>query len=136
MPSQNAALILERTSISNSSEIRPDTTTCLSKVHFVFGTITYPAPPNASPDRKYTGQILYIKSAVTGDEPGDILHHKLAHEEFPNDTTLNQWFTESQFESYRQLGFLSGNEAIDLLSSNTNTGPVGCKTVSAVESIE
>src|SRR5712672_4852113 len=27
-----------------------------------------------------------------------------ANAKFPHDTTLNQWFTESQFESYRALG--------------------------------
>jgi hypothetical protein len=27
-----------------------------------------------------------------------------ANAKFPHDTTMNQWFTESQFESYRTLG--------------------------------
>jgi hypothetical protein len=28
----------------------------------------------------------------------------VAHPDFPHESTANQWFTESEFESYRQLG--------------------------------
>jgi hypothetical protein len=37
-------------------------------------------------------------------EPLDILNYRFEHRTFPHDTTANQWFTESQFESYRRLG--------------------------------
>ena len=47
---------------------------------------------------------MYLKSSLTGDEPGDVLNYKKEDAPFPHDTTLNQWFTESQFESYRRLG--------------------------------
>jgi hypothetical protein len=50
------------------------------------------------------GIVVYIKSSLTGDEPGDVLNYKKEQSAFPHDTTLNQWFTESQFESYRRLG--------------------------------
>jgi hypothetical protein len=42
---------------------------------------------------------------VTGNEPGDVLEYWLAHETFPHESTTDQWFTESQFESYRNLGY-------------------------------
>ena len=48
--------------------------------------------------------MLYIKSTLTGDEPPDILNFHRVHKSFPFDTTLDQFFTESQFESYRRLG--------------------------------
>jgi hypothetical protein len=35
------------------------------------------------------------------------LNYNRQHAGFPNETTLNQWFTESQFESYRRLGYHS-----------------------------
>jgi hypothetical protein len=38
------------------------------------------------------------------DVPGDVQNYKLQHEDFPHDSTAEQWFTESQFESYRRLG--------------------------------
>jgi len=36
--------------------------------------------------------------------PGDVQNYKLQHANFPHDSTAEQWFTESQFESYRALG--------------------------------
>jgi hypothetical protein len=70
----------------------------LSSAHCVVGTIRYPEDP-ARP-----GTVVYIKSSLTGDEPADVLNFKKEHSIFPHDSTTNQWFTESQFESYRRLG--------------------------------
>lgn len=39
-----------------------------------------------------------------GDEPADLLNYKLTHPGFPHQSTADQWFDESQFESYRKLG--------------------------------
>ena len=69
-------------------------------VHCVHGSIRY--PEDAS-DADF-GNILYIKASLTGDEPPDVLNYRREHAAFPHDTTLNQFFTESQFESYRRLG--------------------------------
>ena len=93
----------------------PDPDTGLSADHFRAGTIRYPAPPGTPPGqafgRKYEGTIVYLKSTLVGDETGDILHHKRTYPDFPQDSTLNQWFTESQFESYRRLGQLIAERA-------------------------
>jgi hypothetical protein len=94
-------------------DLRPDPARKnLSLYHCVCGTIRYPAPPGAPPKSVYAGTIVYLKTSITGDETGDILHHRLTYNDFPNDSTLNQWFTESQFESYRRLGQITGEEAI------------------------
>ena len=91
--------------------LRPDKETGRCKAHHVLGTIRYPE----TPDEASVGKILYIKSSLTGTirrqnlpdlpcEPLDILNYRFEHSTFPHDTTANQWFTESQFESYRRLG--------------------------------
>jgi hypothetical protein len=74
-----------------------------SSVHCVVGTILY---PTEDPDtlRRDRGKIVYLKSTMTGSEPADLLSYKLEHSAFPHDSTVNQWFSESQFESYRVLG--------------------------------
>ena len=69
-----------------------------NSTHAVFGTVVYPEDPSNP------GHILYIKASLTGDEPADLLNFRRQHPSFPDDTTLNQFFTESQFESYRRLG--------------------------------
>src|SRR5271165_1468406 len=51
------------------------------------------------------GTILYIKPAYHGTESAGIISYAVAHPTFPHETTTDQWFTESQFESYRTLGF-------------------------------
>ncbi len=51
------------------------------------------------------GAILYIKPAYHGTESAGIISYAVAHRTFPHETTTDQWFTESQFESYRSLGF-------------------------------
>ena len=68
--------------------------------HFVTGTIRYPED-----SENQFGQIIYIKASITGNEPGDVLNYKREHDEFPHESTADQWFTESQFESYRRLGY-------------------------------
>ena len=50
------------------------------------------------------GIIVYIKPVFYGDEPRDVYHYAMTHEAFPHESTVDQWFSESQFESYRKLG--------------------------------
>jgi hypothetical protein len=51
------------------------------------------------------GVLLIIKPAVYGDEPADIYNYAQSNSAFPQDPTFtDQWFSESQFESYRHLG--------------------------------
>jgi hypothetical protein len=50
------------------------------------------------------GMLLYVKPSLTGDEPADVLHYAASHPAFPHETTANQFYSESQFESYRALG--------------------------------
>ena len=69
-----------------------------SASHCVVGSVVYPEDP------ENPGTVVYIKSSLTGDEPADVLNYKKQHPVFPHDSTTDQWFTESQFESYRRLG--------------------------------
>ncbi len=51
------------------------------------------------------GKLIYIKPRVTGNEPADIYNYHKVNDAFPHEPTSDQWFSESQFESYRMLGF-------------------------------
>ena len=50
------------------------------------------------------GQLLYIKPAFYGTEPKDIYNYAKTNESCPHQSAGDQWFSESQFESYRALG--------------------------------
>lgn len=54
--------------------------------------------------------ILYLKLTMTGDESADIRNYKMTHKDFPNESTLDQFFDEPQWESYRKLGEHIGNK--------------------------
>jgi hypothetical protein len=50
------------------------------------------------------GILLYVKTAILGDEPVDVLRYQSAHAAFPHESTADQFFDEPQWESYRKLG--------------------------------
>jgi hypothetical protein len=81
---------------------RPDGT---SAAHWTLGTITYGGGE--------TGQLLYVKSSITGDdEPPYVIDYRRRSSDFPHESTADQFFDETQFESYRALGFHAMNRAL------------------------
>jgi hypothetical protein len=68
-----------------------------STAPFVVGTIRY--------GNGDTGTLYYIKPAIFAGLRLHVLGFKGVNLEFPNDSTLNQFFDEPRFEAYRELGF-------------------------------
>jgi hypothetical protein len=104
-----------------------------SSAHCALGRIVYPEQ-GAEP-----GLLLYLKSSITGDEPADVEEYRRKNPEFPQQPTLDQFFSESQFEAYRELGFhvcqsvLDGlepeagiDELFKKLSDPRNLKPAAC----------
>jgi hypothetical protein len=56
------------------------------------------------------GELVYIKPVFYGSEPHDIYNYGMTNETFPHQSTGDQWFSESQFESYRALGKYTVNQ--------------------------
>lgn len=53
------------------------------------------------------GRMLYVKPALYRQDPGvpvDVCQYATTSKAFPHETTLDQFFGEAQFESYRALG--------------------------------
>ncbi|MBC8031023.1 MAG: hypothetical protein H7Z16_12995 [Pyrinomonadaceae bacterium] len=65
------------------------------------------------------GTIIYVKPVFYGNEPRDIYHYGMTHDTFPHESTVDQWFSETQFESYRKLG----SHIIDSICKPKATGP-------------
>jgi hypothetical protein len=68
--------------------------------HCAIGKVHYSSVDENQPD----GILVYLKSSLTGDEPSDVLRYAAENAGFPHQSTNDQWFDESQFESYRALG--------------------------------
>jgi hypothetical protein len=78
--------------------------------YFAVGTIHYKGADGVDCGN---GHVLYVKPAYHGTEGAGIRSYATAHKEFPHESTLDQWFTESQFESYRSLGLDVMNDILD-----------------------
>jgi hypothetical protein len=70
--------------------------------HVAMGVIDYPPIPDSQVREK--GALIYIKASVSGDEIGYVMAYKAANPAFPQESTMDQLFTEEQFEVYRALG--------------------------------
>jgi hypothetical protein len=70
--------------------------------YFAVGTIRYSAVDKDAVD----GKLVYIKPGVYQSEnfPWDVYNYAQESLEFPHEPTSDQFFSESQFESYRALG--------------------------------
>lgn len=72
------------------------------------GRILYHQVHNADED----GALVYIKPVMCQTEPPDVLAYQAANPDFPHQSTANQFFNESQTESYRMLGLHTVREMI------------------------
>lgn len=75
-------------------------------------------------EHAFASWMVYVKATLVGDEPEDVVHYHRSHPDFPQETTLDQFFDESQWESYRRLGEHVGHrvltpELLDHLSTGT-----------------
>ena len=84
-------------------DISEKTPTGFPAKHFARGTIWYPGDP----DDKPSGIITYVKPVLCGDEFVDVCEYSIENKKFPQQSTGDQFFDESQFESYRKLGYCS-----------------------------
>jgi len=71
-----------------------------SSGHYAVGSIHYNRVDHGASD----GILIYLKPSLTGNEPIDVLEYGAHHHQFPHEPTSDQFFDESQFESYRRLG--------------------------------
>ena len=105
---------VQKCRVDFGADIRIDLSTLLidskgfSKDGFSIGTIEYPATQDGN---GFKGEFVYVKPSLPSSWeylPTDILAYRARHPEFPHEATTNQWFSESQFESYRHLGHVIG----------------------------
>jgi hypothetical protein len=66
-------------------------------IRFAIGTIDYPGSD-------IRGWLLYLKPTYLGTERADVRSYASGSPTFPHESTTDQWFSESQLESYRALG--------------------------------
>jgi hypothetical protein len=80
-----------------------------SRSHCVTGRIRYDKVDRGAP----VGTLLYIKPSLLGTEFADVLNYRKTNKTFPHQPTADQWFDETQFETYRSLGYNIGKIALE-----------------------
>ncbi|SPF45983.1 hypothetical protein SBA4_3440008 [Candidatus Sulfopaludibacter sp. SbA4] len=96
-----AEIRIDLSQIERKPDNKPEN---FSGCHYAIGAIGYAEGT--------TGTLVYLKSSLTGDEPADVLGYHNQVPLFPHESTADQWSDESQFESYRALGYHIANEAL------------------------
>ncbi len=88
-----------------------DAETKLAPGHFVVGKITYSEAhlrelrwTDEEIARGREGVIVLFKPTLTTEVSADVRQYGIENKNFPQQGTADQWFDESQFESYRRLG--------------------------------
>ena len=87
-----------------------------ARSHVAWGTIRY-QPEHLRmlhlDEGQALGVIVWVKPSVTALNAADVRQYRLANDDFPQQSTADQWYDESQFESYRRLGYESARAAFD-----------------------
>src|SRR5262249_22866658 len=85
---------------------RPDAQDAATRPYGLLAEVTYDdgGPPS---------RILFVKPAIRGDEPEDVVNYARTHADFPNESTADQYFDEAQWESYRRLGEVIGTRLLE-----------------------
>jgi hypothetical protein len=73
--------------------------------HCAIGRVVYPHRKEGHPGERREAVLVYIKASLTGDENDYVYHYRKRYSAFPHETTLDQMFSEEQFEAYRALGY-------------------------------
>lgn len=95
-----------------------------SDAHVVEGVIRYPQTVGVEGNSEaFEGTLILVKPTLTKDiaTASDLINYALSKPAFPQQTTLDQWFDEAQFESYRKLGYLIGGQLQQTLFKSDET---------------
>ncbi len=101
-----------------------------SEAHCVTGRIRY----DKIDQDGAIGTLLYIKPSLRGKEFADILNYRKINKTFPHQSTLDQWFDETQFETYRSLGYNIGKIVMEqaVAVSKLNIKTLGQRDIAAL----
>jgi hypothetical protein len=80
--------------------------------HYAVGTIRYSSIHATSlglTDEERNGILIVVKPNRAKGVSPDVLQYGFDHDDFPQQSTADQWFDEQQFESYRRLGCISAD---------------------------
>jgi hypothetical protein len=82
----------------------------LARQPIVRGTITY--PPEAGLSKGTIGHLIIGRAVLDPQAPWPVVSYAVGNDEFPNDSTGDQWFNADQFDDYVLLGRYLGTRLL------------------------
>ena len=99
----------------------------LSRQGFALATIHYPG--NTAP-----GVLIYLKAAVLPHMDTELLGYKGQVDDFPNESTLDQFYSEAKFEAHRGVGYALTQQMLGVVAAAQAT-PIPAAAPGAAPSI-
>jgi hypothetical protein len=94
--------------------MHPNKESGYSESAFVLGELKYPTGESS--------KVIYLNTAMIKEGlPEDLHGYKRAHNRFPDESTADQFFDETQFEAYRELGYCLGKAILRNWRSNSTS---------------
>jgi len=90
-----------RSVFGDLDDLRPVPITAFSRHHAALARVRYIGSEEQS-------LIIYLKATLSEHDPADVREYRAKNPDFPQQTTIDQFFDESQWESYRKLGEVIG----------------------------
>jgi hypothetical protein len=108
---ENIEIVIDLTEVMDREETEAGFTASAANV--VEGEIRY---PKTATQEAFTGRLVYIKSSIPRENvPVHVANYAKGNQEFPHETTADQFFDDAQFEAYRALGHKLGDVAVRVL---------------------
>jgi len=86
---------------------------------YLIAPIRYSLRVGQDPDSgRDVGTLILLKATAFKGSPADLFSYRREHPEFPNQATLDQFFDEKQFDSYRELGYVTAHQMLRELEAS------------------
>lgn len=95
------------------ADMVPDKDTHFASCDVVTAKIKYRGGPE--------GKLVYVRNALTEGSPWDVHAHHEADPRFPNNSTVDQLYTDQKFEAYRVLGSRAAGRAFAAMGVSDGT---------------
>jgi hypothetical protein len=95
------------------ADMVPDEKTHFAKDDVVTAEIKF--PPTEEGKEGAVGSLVYVRNAMTETVPWDVRAHHQADPRFPNNSTVDQLYTDQKFEAYRVLGSRAAKRATEAM---------------------
>jgi len=114
---QDLGRVVRETRIDLGLEIKVDVAPLVPQGADRFGQAHFASGAVYDAAGRSVCQLYYVKPVLTKDDSVDLHEYRRRAVQFPHQSTADQFFDEAQFESYRALGYRSGQDVVNEMTA-------------------